>query len=55
MKPCQRCYEKGFTFTKYSERYDAYYCGICGEWIEPQCKDPKCSYCVNRPKKGKVS
>jgi hypothetical protein len=37
--------------TKYNERYDAYYCLICGQWLEKACDDPKCWYCNDRPKK----
>lgn len=35
----------------YFERYDAYGCISCGVWLESQCKDPNCEYCVGRPEK----
>jgi hypothetical protein len=33
----------------YSEKYDAYYCGPCNEWLEDICTDRDCLYCNNRP------
>lgn len=49
MIQCKNCYPKGFTFTKYHEGHDAYYCGICLEWLEEACDDENCRYCVSRP------
>jgi hypothetical protein len=34
---------------KYSEQYDAYYDEDTNQWLESQCDDPECEYCVNRP------
>ena len=42
---CDKCNEK----LSYHERYDAYYCKMCNQWTESQCKDDSCSYCVKRP------
>jgi hypothetical protein len=43
---CPKC--KGIK--NYSKEYDAYYCEKCNAWLEDVCDDPKCEYCVNRPK-----
>ena len=32
-----------------SERWDAYFCATCGEWLEDCCDDPRCDFCVGRP------
>lgn len=37
-----------------SEKYDAYYCPICNEWLESKCGDlagDPCIYCKDRPEK----
>ncbi len=36
---------------KYSKKYDATYCPVCGEWREKRCKDADCEYCKDRPEK----
>jgi len=33
--------------------YDAYFCVKCFEYLEEGCNDPKCRYCVNRPKNAR--
>jgi predicted RNA-binding Zn-ribbon protein involved in translation (DUF1610 family) len=33
----------------YAEKYDAYYCPTCNEWLEQKCSDPECTFCPNRP------
>lgn len=37
--------------SKYSEKYDSYYCIDCNRWIEPKCSDPNCEFCKDRPDK----
>lgn len=32
-----------------SPYWDAYYCQVSGVWLEKQCDDPECIYCVERP------
>lgn len=44
-------HDKCGTRKKYSERYDAYYCSTCDEYLEVACSDPQCGYCVDRPSK----
>jgi hypothetical protein len=34
---------------KYSEEYDAYYCYYCNNWLEDQCDDLTCEFCIKRP------
>lgn len=29
--------------------YDSYICSLCNKWIEKQCSDDECEYCVGRP------
>ncbi len=36
---------------KYNNRYDAYYCELCNQWLEVKCNDPECEYCPERPNK----
>lgn len=36
-------------FIRRDHKYDALYCSLCNEWLEPKCTDEKCYYCVNRP------
>ena len=36
---------------EYSDRFDAYYCPICKEWLEKKCGDDECIFCINRPNK----
>lgn len=48
---CEKCNEKGITYTCYHEGYDSYYCGICGEWLEPECEESDCEHCLGRPRK----
>lgn len=39
------------TDRQYSERYDSYYSKIQDEWIEHNCIDPDCEFCIDRPEK----
>lgn len=48
---CTKCEERGMSFIQYHDGYDAYYCGICGSWLEPKCDDSDCDVCVGRPDK----
>jgi uncharacterized protein (DUF1778 family) len=34
-----------------SERWDAYYCPVCNEWLERRCDDPTCEFCAGRPER----
>jgi hypothetical protein len=33
----------------YAEKWDAYACQQCDEWLENCCDDPECSFCPTRP------
>jgi hypothetical protein len=44
-KECHRCHGPA----ERSERFDTYFCGRCGLWLEGACGDPKCSFCTDRP------
>jgi hypothetical protein len=44
---CPKCNEKRI----YSDKFDAYFCIKCNEWLEDQCSDPYCEYCAKRPPK----
>ncbi len=35
---------------KYSDKYDAYYCPKCLNWLERICPDRNCEFCKDRPK-----
>lgn len=35
----------------YSDKYDAYYCKTCDEWLEQKCNDEDCEFCSIRPDK----
>lgn len=35
----------------YEQRYDAFYVVDTGEWVEPECSDECCEFCVPRPDK----
>lgn len=35
----------------YSERWDAFYCKACDEWLEGRCRDHDCEFCKDRPEK----
>lgn len=32
----------------YDEGVDCYFCGVCNKWLESQCTDANCGYCVDR-------
>lgn len=34
---------------QYSHKHDGYFCPVCDIWLESQCNDPECDYCVGRP------
>lgn len=36
---------------EYSDRHDALYCPKCDEWLEKQCNDSECQFCVGRSAK----
>ena len=38
-------------YIEYCEEYDSYYNSVKDEWIEEQCGDPTCMFCVGRPEK----
>ena len=42
---CRKC----GTTAAYSERYDAFYCPHCDEWLEYTCGDEGCEFCHHRP------
>jgi len=44
---CDKCQEKRL----YDERYDAWYCLTCDEWLEKECGDSNCFFCAMRPHK----
>lgn len=44
---CSKCNSE----IQYSNKYDAYYCELCNEWLEPKCEDPECEFCNTRPNK----
>lgn len=44
-KICNHCKND----TKYSERWDAYYCYACNLWLEQPCGEENCFYCTVRP------
>ena len=46
-KSCELCLQ----IASYSRRYDAMFCKKCNIWLEPECDDPKCFYCKERPAK----
>lgn len=46
---CKACEEKGLKSLAYSSDYDAYFCRICDTWLERQCSDEDCDFCVGRP------
>lgn len=39
---------------KHHEKYDAYYCSLCNEWLEPKCTDVECMFCKERPEKPEL-
>ena len=36
---------------KYREKFDVYYDGNTGKYLEKKCNDKECDYCKDRPKK----
>ena len=44
---CSKCGTKQI----YYEKYDAYFCPTCNQWLENTCPDPKCDFCTKRPSK----
>ena len=47
--PVQRSCYKCEVDACYSSRHDAWFCGHCKEWLEENCGDSECGYCVDRP------
>lgn len=44
---CKNCQSKDNAVR--NDQYDAYHCTKCKVWIEKQCSDADCGFCVNRP------
>jgi hypothetical protein len=44
---CPKCSEPRI----YSNKYDAYFCTTCNEWLESACESATCEFCRNRPNK----
>lgn len=44
---CPKCGENSMIFI---DKYDAWACISCFEWLEKACGDPKCPFCSIRPK-----
>ena len=49
---CKNCQSKDNAVR--DDQYDAYHCTKCKVWIEKQCSDTDCGFCVNRPEKPNV-
>jgi hypothetical protein len=45
--PYCRCGVRG----KRSDRFDAYVCTDCDEWLERDCGDDECAFCSARPER----
>lgn len=43
-----KCPNAGIVGT-YVEKFDAYGCELCNEWLEKKCTDDKCQFCASRP------
>lgn len=39
----------------YDPKHDAAFDPRTGKWLERQCGDPRCQFCVNRPHRKKLS
>lgn len=48
---CRKCNSE----RQYSNKYDAYYCELCNQWLERKCEDPECEFCSIRPDKPSQS
>ncbi len=46
-KPCPTCSKA----TAYYDRFDAFFCDYCNNWLDSNCGDSTCEYCKNRPDK----
>ena len=33
----------------YHDKYDAFFCAQCNQWLEEACSDPGCEFCAARP------
>ncbi|MDE7326969.1 MAG: hypothetical protein K2N63_11985 [Lachnospiraceae bacterium] len=44
---CSKCGEKAIYQI---DKYDAWCCASCNEWLDEVCGDPDCPYCGQRPK-----
>lgn len=42
---CEKCKDE----REYIENFDAYACRSCNSWLESQCGDSTCEFCVGRP------
>lgn len=36
-------------YASYNERHDCHFCKACNIWMEANCGDKDCFYCLNRP------
>ena len=45
-----KCPNAGIEGT-YIEKYDAYACELCCEWLEPKCNSDICTFCKDRPER----
>lgn len=48
-----RCKTCGFK-SKYSHKYDAFYCANENKWMEKKCGSKECEFCKDRPIKPVV-
>lgn len=46
-RKCKKC----GTTEIYYEKYDAFFCKNCNEWLETKCKDTTCEFCSKRREK----
>jgi hypothetical protein len=35
----------------FSKEYNTYYCDKCNVWLESECDDPDCDFCLTRPQR----
>lgn len=43
---CSKCGQKTIY---YIDKYDAWCCASCNEWLDEPCSDPDCPFCSGRP------
>ena len=49
-----KCYLCGAT-ASYSKEHDALYCPVCNMWLEDDCGEEDCEFCVGRPESPLVN